>query len=72
MERDAHEYDENDENYANENVKLETVHENGDDVSSSDDGSDLTTVPSPLELIAKCSSGSFSDPGESYGGLESV
>lgn len=50
-------------------VKLETVHEGGDDASS-DCGSEVTTVPTAVESVGKNSSGSFSDPGDSYGGLE--
>lgn len=50
-------------------VKLETVHEGGDDTSS-DCESEVTTVPTAVESVGKNSSGSFSDPGDSYGGLE--
>lgn len=50
-------------------VKLETVHESGDDTSS-DCESEVTTVPTTLESVGKASCGSFSDPGDSYGGLE--
>lgn len=50
-------------------VKLETVHEGGDDASS-DCESEVTTVPTAVESVGKNSSGSFSDPGDSYGGLE--
>lgn len=49
-------------------AKLETVHEGGDDASS-DCESEVTTVPTAVESVGKSSGGSFSDPGDSYGGL---
>ncbi|KAI5804974.1 hypothetical protein EDC01DRAFT_610192 [Geopyxis carbonaria] len=49
-------------------LKLETVHEKDDTVSESH--SDGTTVPNILDYGITTSSGSFSDPGDSYGGRE--
>lgn len=53
-------------------LKLETVHENPDD-NVSETQSELTTIPHlgrSTSSVGKGSSGSFSDPGDSYGGRE--
>lgn len=57
---------------SDQHVKLETVHENPDD-NISETQSELTTIPHlgrSTSSLGKGSSGSFSDPGDSYGGRE--
>jgi len=54
---------------------LETVHEDEDD-KSSDSQSEITAVQTMFDYgmlassVGRASSGSFSDPGDSYGGRE--
>jgi uncharacterized membrane protein YgcG len=53
-------------------IKLETVHENPDD-NVSETQSEQTTIPhlgKSTSSVGKGSSGSFSDPGDSYGGRD--
>lgn len=62
---------------SDKNVKLETVPENGDNGDTvSETQSEVTTVPTILDYglhagsVGRASVGSFSDPGDSYGGRE--